>query len=231
MTKAWLLLCLPPLGCAHATIATITNPRVHSMERFALVAFYGPEHVDVASSLMFARAEQENVWGPAFVEEVFDATSSRVEAAIRKPLIPIDRVLAARSYKVIPAAATGIPEVAPRGLRPLGIHRENTESLAGLAKELGVDGVLSIQNSWRVVGTPDQPVVEVESTFVIVAADQTRPWLQAELSRSLVEASANTAAPIEGMMLSETATRQAMFRALLKNLDRFALKWSESEAR
>jgi hypothetical protein len=201
------------------------------MERFALVAFYGPEHVDVAGSLMFARAEQENTWGPAFVEEVFDATSSRIEAAIKKPLLPVDRVLSAKAYRVVPAAASGIPEASPRGLRPLGVHRENTESLAGLARELGVDGVLSIHNSWRVVGTPDQPIAEVESTFVIVGADETRPWLQAEASRSLIETSGPTAAPIEGMMLNETAARQAMFRALLKNLDHFALKWSETEAR
>jgi hypothetical protein len=195
------------------------------MQRFALVALFGPQKIVMAPGLAVGPEARNNRWGDGVIDELADSEFAELTTALPR-LRPLSEAPKAASYADAPGALEGEPMSMPRGSRPLGFDRENSLSMADLAQELEVDAVISIEHGFGVFGTEVEGSRGQATLLIrIIGKDGARLWNQRETCESTIESRPAGASVIDRLVLEEAPTRRALVRAALACLDRWKTEW------
>lgn len=222
---------LVPAVCVLASCSTVQlNPSVFEKRTFALVSLTGDRTVASRNLATVGLAKMSgNAWGVKLTQDLVEEARTGIAKAVGAEVLPLEKVVAAPGYDRLPAlSSSGI--VGARPLRPLDLSREHDVALGRFAAALGVDAVVAVANEYTVVTDRDsaRQRAEVEFSLVVVSADGTRLWEQAETLQSPPAEQTLEQRSRENVGVVSDEVASALCRQAVKQgLDLFAAAWSE----
>ncbi len=224
-------LALVPVVCLLASCSTVRlNPAAFEKRTFALVSLTGDRTVSSRNLATVGLAKMSgNAWGVRLTQDLAEEARAGISKAVGAELLPLEKVAAAPGYARLPALSSS-GTVGARPLRPLDLSPKNDVALGRFASELGVDAVVAVANEYTVVTDRDsaRQHAEVEFTLVVVGADGTRLWEQAETLQSPPAEQTPEQRSRENVGVVSDEVANALCRQAVKQgLDLFAAAWTE----
>lgn len=207
------------------------NPAAFNRQKLAVATWYSEQKIISNSGGMIGAIQSQSTeWGKELLDAAYAAEfQTKLQKIIGGEWVPAENVVKAPSYAGLPEPRLRNFFYAPLGMKPMDIGDESYPGLAQLAKDVGAEAVVGVENRWTLntdsrgqycTVTMKIYLIDDKGTLLYdkrTGADGRVTMDGKQLGAELVGA----LSPDNAKMMCKNATNAA--------LDRFAESWTEAK--
>lgn len=142
--------------CAAGLLAVVgcksvpQNPAAFNRQKLAVATWYSEQKIISNSGGMIGAIQSQSTeWGKELLDAAYAAEfEQKLQKIIGGEWVPADAVVKAPSYAALPEPRLKNFFYAPLGMKPMDIGDESYPQLAQLAKDVGAEAVVGVENRW-----------------------------------------------------------------------------------
>jgi hypothetical protein len=126
------------------------NPAAFNRQKLAVATWYGEQKIISNSGGMIGGIQSMSTeWGKELLDTAYPTDfESRLQKIIGGEWVPAEDVVKAPSYAALPEPRLKNFYYAPKGMKPMDIGDEAFPQFAQLAKDVGAEAVVGVENRW-----------------------------------------------------------------------------------
>jgi hypothetical protein len=150
MNQVKLVLCAAGLLAVTSCKTVPQNPAAFNRQKLAVATWYGEQKIISNSGGMIGAIQSQSTeWGKELLDAAYPTDfEARLQKIIGGEWIPAENVVKAPTYAALPEPRLKNFFYAPKGMKPMDIGDEAFPQFAQLAKDVGAEAVVGVENRW-----------------------------------------------------------------------------------
>lgn len=212
---------------------TVQNPAAFTRQKLAVATWYSEQKIMANSGGLIGGIQSMSTeWGKELLDAAYaNEFQAKLQKTIGGEWVPAENVVKATAYATVPEPSLKNYYYAPLGMKPMDIGEQSYPMLSTLAKEVGAEAVVGVENRWTMNAdnrggqycTVNMRIYMVDDKNTLLY--EKRVWAEGRPGMNGIQ----LAAELVGAISPDNA--KAMCKAAtMAALDKFAEAWTEGKA-